>query len=76
MVGLTRASRRRRFALAAAAAAALSLATALWASPQVLLLLKEGYPPLTFDEGGRHATVARFGDGIQLLHSTLYEAVK
>jgi CubicO group peptidase (beta-lactamase class C family) len=43
---------------ATAAAAAVSLATVLWASPQVLLLLSEGYPPLTFDEDGRHATVA------------------
>ncbi len=29
----------------------------LWASPQILVLLREGYPPRLFDPAGRYAAV-------------------
>lgn len=84
-------ARRLRFWAFGAAAAVICVSASLWASPQVLALLREGYPPRTLEriatdvgQGGQvgylkpedDLVVVRFGAAIQLLHSTLYEVAR
>lgn len=56
-MGLIRAPGWRRGGLLAGIAVAAGLVAMLWASPQILVLLREGYPPRLFDPAGRYAAV-------------------